>query len=58
MNKAETLHEKIDFFIREQGYDWSVEGIMEQYEKYKRGEYISHSASRVVKEIIIKFVEL
>jgi hypothetical protein len=50
-HEFEELTEKIDAYIKECRYTWTVKSIIEQYQKRVRGEYISHTA----KEVVLKF---
>ena len=45
--------DKIEAYIKENGYTWSYNSIMIEYEKYKNKEYISHTA----KDVIINCIE-
>jgi hypothetical protein len=47
----EQLVVDIETYITECGYTWTMNTVIEQYHKYKRGEYICHTA----KDMINKF---
>jgi len=55
--KTKTLEEKVKEYIKECGYTWTYEGIMEQYKKQIRGEYISFTAKDVIKNVIKKHLQ-
>ncbi len=44
--------EKIKEYIKFKGYDWTPERVLEEFEKYKNGEYVSHTARDVIKNCI------
>jgi len=46
------MREKIEQYIKSKGYTWSYESIMLQYEQYKKGFYVSHTAKEVIKNIV------
>lgn len=46
------LHSDILQYIEECKYDWTVDEIVQEYFKYKEGNYISYSSEKV----ILKFI--
>jgi len=48
MEKIKEARHKIQSYIKRCGYTWTVDVIIEQYQKKQRGEYISFTAKDVV----------
>ena len=44
----ENVCEKIENYIKDCNYTWTVKEVFEQYWKYKRNEYISFTANDIV----------
>lgn len=43
--------EAISDYIKEKGYTWTVEDIYKEYiEKYCKGDYISHTAKKIIEK--------
>jgi len=40
-------------FIRIKDFDWTLQGIKEQYEKYNRNEYVSFTARYIITNAIL-----
>lgn len=40
----------ISDYINENGYTWTVEDIYKQWENYCKGDYISHTAIKVIEK--------
>ncbi len=46
--KCNELDAKIEAYIKEKGYTWTVEGIIDKFRESEQGYYISHTAKDVV----------
>jgi hypothetical protein len=45
----EDLDNRIEEFIKENGYDWTVKDIVTEYrEKYSKGCYVSYTCKKVI----------
>jgi len=48
---ADKPYEAIEYFIKERGYTYSVEDVLEGYEEYKNRKYISYTMSDCIKNL-------
>lgn len=46
------IKQKIEEYIKSRGYTWSYESIILQYEEYKKGNYVSHTAKEIINNAI------
>lgn len=53
--KKQNMKTAIEIYIEKMGYTWNYDSIMNEYEKYKKGEYVSHSAKDIIENVILLF---
>lgn len=49
MNKNCASYKLIYLFIKTNGYPWTVEDVLEEYQKYKNGFYVSYTMEHIIK---------
>jgi len=51
---ADLVRGKIKAYIKKWDYTWTVSDILEEYQKYKRGVYVSWTAKDVIQNVILR----
>jgi len=48
------METKIQEYIKEMGFTWTIKTVKEMYEQYKQGFYVSFTARQIIKNVIEK----